>query len=85
MGKKIGIDFDEYTTTCSIFIDVLRWASLRHHRYADEIYDFVVKKWVKGPKLVSGDEKAIPFMKLLMVIFGKPTNNRSPLMVAWLN
>ena len=71
--KKISIDFDEYAARCSIFIDVLRWASLKHQLYADLIYEFVVKKWVNGPKLVSGDEKSIPFMKLLMVIFGKPT------------
>ena len=71
--KRISIDFDEYAARCSIFIDVLRWASLKHQLYADLIYEFVVKKWVNGPKLVSGDEKSIPFMKLLMVIFGKPT------------
>ena len=71
--EKSSIEFDEYAATCSIFVDVLRWASLKHQLYADVIYEFVVKKWVNGPKLVSGDEKAIPFMKLLMVIFGKPT------------
>ena len=46
---------------------------MKHQLYADVIYEFVVKKWANGPKLVSGDEKVIPFMKLLMVIFGKPT------------
>ena len=71
--EKSSIEFDEYTATCSIFVDVLRWASLKHQLYADVIYEFVVKKWVNGPKLVSGDEKAIPFKKLLMVILGKPT------------
>ena len=60
------IAFDEYAATCSIFVDVLQWASLKHQLYADEIYEFVVKKWVNGPKLVSGNEKAVPFMKLLM-------------------
>ena len=65
--------FDEYAATCSIFVDVLQWASLKHQLYADEIYEFVVKKWVNGPKLVPGNEKAVPFMKLLMVAFGKPT------------
>ena len=71
--EKSSIEFDEYAATNSIFVDVLRWASLKHQLYADVIYEFVVKKWANGPKLVSGDEKAIPFMKLLMVIFGKPT------------
>ena len=71
--EKKSIEFDEYAATCSIFVDVLRWASLKHQLYADVIYEFVVKKWVNGPKLVSGDEKSIPFMKLLMVVFGKPT------------
>ena len=70
---KGGIEFDNYAATCSIFTDVLRWASLKHQLYADVIYEFVIREWVNGPKLVSGDEKAIPFMKLLMVIFGKPT------------
>ena len=71
--EKSSIEFDEYAATNSIFVDVLRWASLKHQLYADVIYEFVVKKWANGPKLVSGDEKVIPFMKLLMVIFGKPT------------
>ena len=71
--EERSIEFDEYTATCAIFIDVLRWASLKHQLYADVIYEFVVKKWINGPKLVSGDEKSIPFMKLLMVVFGKPT------------
>ena len=71
--EKKSIEFDEYAATCSIFVDALRWASLKHQLYADVIYEFVIKKWVNGPKLVSGDEKSIPFMKLLMVVFGKPT------------
>ena len=46
---------------------------MKHQLYADVIYKFVVKKWANGPKLVSGDEKDIHFMKVLMVIFRKPT------------
>ena len=73
LSEKKIVDFEEYTQKCSVFIEVLRWASVKHELYADQIYEFVVKNWVDGPKLVSGDEKTIPFMKLLMVIFGKPT------------
>ena len=45
---------------------------MKHQLYADVIYEFLVNKWVNDPKLVSGDEKAMPFMKVLMAIFEKP-------------
>lgn len=56
-----------------IFKDCFLWAAKVHERYCDAIYNFVVKKWVGGPHLITTDQEATKFMKLLMVILGKPT------------
>ena len=68
--KKKG-DLDEYVKKCSVFVNVLHWASLKHELYANAIYEFLVEKWVNGPNFVSCGKDA--FMKLLMVTFGEPT------------
>ena len=55
----------------------LFWAARLHEKYCDAIYDFVVKKWVNGPKFYTDDDDAKKFMKLLMVVLGKPTKQAS--------
>ena len=57
--------------------DALFWAARIHEKYCDAIYDFVVKKWVNGPKFYTEDEDAKKFLKLLMVVLGKPTKQAS--------
>lgn len=55
----------------------LFWAARLHEKYCDAIYDFVVKKWVNGPKFYTDDDDAKKVMKLLMVVLGKPTKQAS--------
>ena len=56
-----------------VFKDILLWAARVHETYSDVIYDFVVKKWVNGPQFYSEDHEAKTFLKLLMIVLGKPT------------
>jgi len=55
------------------FKDTLVWAGRVHESYSDVIYNFVVEKWKNGPQFYTNDEEAKRFMKLLMIILGKPT------------
>ena len=59
------------------FKETLFWAARMHEAYSDVIYDFVVKKWKNGPQFHTDDDEAKKFMKLLMVILGKPTKQAS--------
>ena len=67
------MNFYDYKSKCSIFIDVLNWVSEIHQRHADIIYQFVEKNLKYGPKFVSSDKKLNVFGKLMMVVLGKPT------------
>ena len=71
-----SLEFHEYLVN-PIFKDCLFWAAQVHERYCDAIYNFVVKKWVGGPNFFTTDHEATKFMKLLMVILGKPTKQAS--------
>jgi len=55
------------------FKDTLFWAGRVHESYSDVIYNFVVEKWKNGPQFYTNDEEAKRFMKLLMIVLGKPT------------
>ena len=59
------------------FKETLFWAARIHEAYSDGIYDFVVKKWKSGPQFHTDNDEARKFMKLLMVILGKPTKQAS--------
>ena len=59
------------------FKETLFWAARMHEAYSDAIYEFVVKKWNNGPQFHTDDDEAKKFMKLLMVILGKPTKQAS--------
>ena len=48
-----------------------------HETYSDAIYDFVPKKWKNGQQFYTDDDEANKFMKLLMIILGKPTKQAS--------
>ena len=79
--SKAGMDsnsaeFHQYLTNTSIK-ESLFWAARLHEKYCDAIYDFVVKKWVNGPKFHTDDDDAKKVMKLLMVVLGKPTKQAS--------
>lgn len=69
-------EFHEHLTNPTIK-ESLFWAARLHEKYCDAIYDFVVKKWVNGPKFYTDDDDAKKFMKLLMVVLGKPTKQAS--------
>ena len=62
---------DYLTNPC--FKECLFWAGRLHETYGDAIYDFVLKKWKNGPQFYTDDDEARKFMKLLMIILGKPT------------
>ena len=68
--------FQEHLTNLSVK-ESLFWAARLHEKYCDAIYDFVVKKWVNGPKFHTDDDDAKKVMKLLMVVLGKPTKQAS--------
>ena len=68
--------FQEHLTNLSVK-ESLFWAARIHEKYCDAIYDFVVKKWVNGPKFHTDDDDAKKVMKLLMVVLGKPTKQAS--------
>ena len=70
--EKNSLEFHDYLTNPAI-LDALFWAARIHEKYCDAIYDFVVKKWVNGPKFYTEDHDAKKFLKLLMVVLGKPT------------
>lgn len=70
--EKNSLEFHEYLTNPAMK-DALFWAARIHEKYCDAIYDFVVKKWVNGPKFYTEDDDAKKFLKLLMVVLGKPT------------
>ena len=59
------------------FKECLFWAGRLHETYSDAIYDFVLKKWKNGPQFYTDDDEAKKFMKLLMIILGKPTKQAS--------
>ena len=59
------------------FKECLFWAGRLHETYSDAIYDFVVKEWKNGPQFYTDDDEAKKFMKLLMIILGKPTKQAS--------
>ena len=59
------------------FKECLFWAGLLHETYSDAIYDFVLKKWKNWPQFNTDDDEAKKFMKLLMIILGKPTKQAS--------
>ena len=59
------------------FKECLFWAGRLHETYSDAIYDFVLKKWKHGPLFYTDDDEAKKFMKLLMIILGKPTKQAS--------
>ncbi|XP_068683356.1 cyclic GMP-AMP synthase-like receptor 2 [Montipora capricornis] len=59
------------------FKETLFWAARMHEAYSDAIYDFVVKDWNNGPQFHTDDDEAKKFMKLLMVVLGKPTKQAS--------
>ena len=66
---------DYLTNPC--FKECLFWAGRLHETYSDAIYDFVPKKWKNGPQFYTDDDEAKKFMKLLMIILGKPTKQAS--------
>lgn len=74
--EKDSLAFHEYLTNPAME-DALFWAARIHEKYSDAIYDFVVKKWVNGPKFYTEDEDAKKFLKLLLVVLGKPTKQAS--------
>ena len=74
--KSNSAEFQERLTNLSVK-ESLFWAARLHERYCDAIYDFVVKKWVNGPKFYTDDDDAKKVMKLLMVVLGKPTKQAS--------
>ena len=59
------------------FKECLFWAGRLHETYSDTIYDFVPKKWKNGRQFYTDDDEAKKFMKLLMIILGKPTKQAS--------
>ena len=73
---KNSLEFHKYLTNPA-FKEVLLWAARIHETYSDVIYDFVVKKWKNGPHFCTDDDEAKKFMKLLMIILGKPTKQAS--------
>lgn len=56
-----------------VFKETLFWAARMHETYSDAIYDFVVEKWKNGPRFHTENDEAKKFLKLLMIILGKPT------------
>ena len=71
-----SLEHQNYLTN-PCFKECLFWAGRLHETYSDAIYDFVVKKWKNGPQFYTDDEEAKKFMKLLMIILGKPTKQAS--------
>ncbi|CAH3113546.1 unnamed protein product, partial [Porites lobata] len=59
------------------FKECLFWAGRLYETYSDAIYDFVLTKWKNGPQFYTDDDEANKFMKLLMIILGKPTKQAS--------
>ena len=74
--NKNSLELQKYLTNPS-FRECLFWAARVHEAYSDVIYNFVVKKWENGPQFYSDDDEAKKFMKLLMIILGKPTKQAS--------
>lgn len=79
-GFESNSEFQERLTNPWVK-ESLFWAARLHEKYCDAIYDFVVKKWVDGPKFYTDDDDAKKVMKLLMVVLGKPTKQASAVTV----
>ena len=71
-----SLEHQNYLTN-PCFKECLFWAGRLHETYSDAIYDVMLKKWKNGPQFFTDDDEAKKFMKLLMIILGKPTKQAS--------